>query len=535
MVTPNSWGVPEKRRRIAREEETNRPRRGDEIDAKPLSLQDIFPYYYITFVHYLYTHTCVKKFFNVSRLTMPVSLQPQSRKVQPQQDDPQFQIIRTETVFSRYPVHNLSKKGSIDIHITKKNAHGELTLEWKVSPSRDHGEPRQLAYRLDTLVINRRIDELSRPLPKVIRLGSLRDIAKELNLGNDTPAVKRALSQNASAFITAKLRYKDKNKIQRRVEIQGTRYTLAFYGMKLPDGRTADAVYLILNDAYWEVLNYAKTRPLDYDYLKALPPGSQRFYEIISYRIYTALLYGYAEAKLTYSDYCIFSAQQRYYDYNRFKKQMYKIHDPHLKSAYITHVRYEATTDSDGKLDWIMLYTPGQRAAAEFGVFKPKELEGADTYLHEGDTRKEENQAQQSDPDKNAAILVKYFYHLFHGTTAVDPSTKERDQALDLIAKHGLERAHYIVDYAHQVAPGSHYEPQFFGGILPFTSRAIADYDATQRRRQAQEAIKVCTLCNDQGWISYIEANGHSFVAHCPHDLQQIQARERAENLRRNP
>jgi len=40
-------------------------------------------------------------------------------------------------------------------------------------------------------------------------------------------------------------------------------------GERLPDGTTADAVCLLLNEPYWEGLNSAPTRPLDYADLKA--------------------------------------------------------------------------------------------------------------------------------------------------------------------------------------------------------------------------------------------------------------------------
>src|SRR5438552_14472510 len=82
-------------------------------------------------------------------------------------------IIRTETVLSRFPIHNLAKRGRVPIHITKKNVHGEIELSWKVSPNAAYGEPRHLAYKLDTIVINQHIYALGRPLPKVLRLGSI--------------------------------------------------------------------------------------------------------------------------------------------------------------------------------------------------------------------------------------------------------------------------------------------------------------------------------------------------------------------------
>ena len=90
----------------------------------------------------------------------------------------------------------------------------------------------------------------------------------------------------------------------------------------------ADAVYLVLNEIYLKVLNAAVTRPLDYDYMKSLPPAAQRFYEIVSYQIYAALLHENERAKLRYSEYCLLSTATRYLDFDHVKKQMYKIHLP---------------------------------------------------------------------------------------------------------------------------------------------------------------------------------------------------------------
>src|SRR5437773_1829495 len=77
-------------------------------------------------------------------------------------------IIRTETVLSRLPVHNLAKKGKVDIRIVRRSEGGDLHLKWEVSHSDRYGQPRQLAYKLDTLIVNRRLDEEERPLPTVI-------------------------------------------------------------------------------------------------------------------------------------------------------------------------------------------------------------------------------------------------------------------------------------------------------------------------------------------------------------------------------
>lgn len=283
-------------------------------------------------------------------------------------------IIRTETVLSRLPIHNLCKRGRINIEIKKRGERGAVDLLWEVSYNDRYGPPRQLAYKLDTLVVNRRIEEADRPLPKHIRLGSLREICKELDLseGEATNQVKRAIHQNAGAYITAKLSYKANDGTERRLEAGFTRYNVVFTGEQLPDGRRADAVYLILNDPYREVLNSAPVRPLDYNYLKALNPAAQRFYEVLSYRIFAALKFKHPHARISYSDYCNYSAQQRYFDFNHFKKQMYKVHRPHLQSGYLSAVRFEETSDDEGRADWIMFYTPGPKARAEYATFTRK-------------------------------------------------------------------------------------------------------------------------------------------------------------------
>jgi hypothetical protein len=182
-------------------------------------------------------------------------------------------IIRNETAVSRYPLHKLSKgTENFTIEITRMNELGEVSFKWDVSYNNKYGQPGPLAYKIDTLVINRRIEEAERPVPKNIRLGSLREIASELGLGGDTSLVKKALYQNASAFITAKIRYVTKEKRERTAEFGKTRYGVLFAGEELADGTTADAVYIELNDWYRDIINTAKTRPLDYDYLRELPP-----------------------------------------------------------------------------------------------------------------------------------------------------------------------------------------------------------------------------------------------------------------------
>jgi hypothetical protein len=302
-------------------------------------------------------------------------------------------IIRTETVLSKLPIHNLAKKGSIKINIVRKKANSQVELSWRVSPSRDYGEPRQLAYKIDTLIVNRRIDKEGRPLPLMIALGSIRQICRELgiNEGKASNDVKRAILQNSSTFISAKLTYKGNDGTIRKLDTNFARYSVIFTGEKLPDGSAADGVYIIPTEPYREVLNNAPVRPLNYEYLRELPPTQQRFYEIVSYRIYAALKHRQQEAKMAYSEYCTYSAQERYFDRARVQKQMYKVHRPHLASGYLESLRYEETTDNEGKPDWLIFYVPGRKARAEYHSFSnagclPEAVVEAGTGP-EGDTR----------------------------------------------------------------------------------------------------------------------------------------------------
>lgn len=159
-------------------------------------------------------------------------------------------VIRVETVLSRYPVHRLAKQGTVSIEVLEKSLDGEMLVRWEVSHNSRYGQPGPLAYKLDTLIVNRRIEEASRPIPKIINLGSLHDICRELGVseGQSKNHIRQALRQNAFAGITAKISYKLSDKSERTLEADFTRYSVVFTGEELPDGRKADAVYLVLNE-----------------------------------------------------------------------------------------------------------------------------------------------------------------------------------------------------------------------------------------------------------------------------------------------
>src|SRR5262249_43113707 len=164
-----------------------------------------------------------------------------------------LEIIRTENVISKFPVHNLAKTGRVSIRLNRKRADGEVEFHWEVSYNEKYGEAKQLAYQIDTLVIAKRIYdyfEANQPIPEIIPIGSLYQICQELGMtpqsGKNKNNIKRALGQNAGAFIDAKISFKDRSGEERKLSAQFTRYAVIHRDQKLPDGRKADQVYIVL-------------------------------------------------------------------------------------------------------------------------------------------------------------------------------------------------------------------------------------------------------------------------------------------------
>ena len=439
-------------------------------------------------------------------------------------------VIRAELVLSRLPIHTLTKTGQVTIHLVRHAAPGLRDLFWRVSPSLDYGAPRQLAYKLDTVVINRRLDQLDKPLPALVCLGTLTQLCQALGLqvsGRTTAQVKHALLANAATFITAKLTYKGRDGTLHRLEGGFTRYSVLWIGERLPTGQPADAIYLVLHDLYREALNAAPVRPFDYDYLKALPPVAQRWYELLSYAVFAALNHGRAQAAMRYAEFCPLAPQQHYLAFEQVKKQMYKVHKPHLHSGYLARVHFEPTVDAVGGPDWRMVYTPGPKARAEFLAFTRQQGAGARAGMVPVVAPAPE--ARPPAPTAPATALVQYFYQRFHGLHTAAPRAKAVCQAEALIAQHGEALARFVVDYAHQQAPKTKFCPTHFGGLLGYVLAALAAYP----QHQARVALQQETAATTQ-WRTRYDAFVQQTLAHytatlSPAERARLEAAVRAQ------
>ncbi len=403
-----------------------------------------------------------------------------------------LQIIRTETVISRLPIHNLVKGGTVNIQITQRNENGKVSLHWEVSPSNKYGHPGQLAYKLDTVIINRIIDEIGRPVPRMIKIGTLNQLCGEL--GSQKNELKRALQQNAATTISAKLAYKGKDGSEKKLEAIFARYSVVFTGETLPTGEKADAIYVIFNEPYLEVLNSAPVRPLSYDYLRQLSPTCQRFYEIVSYRIYAALKYNHPRAKLLYSEYCTYSAQQRHDNFERVRVQMYRVHKPHLESEYLESVEYQAMTDEEGKPDWLIFYVPGPKARAEYDTFNTKQGrtgqggEIPERLIPETHSLFKPNELTEAPGELTAESLVKHFHLLARRVNGYRPVSRELEQAENILATYGAQQSQFLVEFAVSQAVKTNFKVRQFGAVLQYLDEGSVFY---RKRALPIEAVPI--------------------------------------------
>jgi hypothetical protein len=147
--------------------------------------------------------------------------------------------------------------------------------------------------------------------------------------------------------------------------------------------------------------------------------------------------------------------------------------------------------------------------------------------------------AQPSRPP-DAEELVRLFYKTFHGVDKSYPPSKAVDQAVALIANHGLEQAKYVLEFSRQEAQQTNYQPQTFGGILQYTSRALADYERrkkdleqAQRRQAAHHEYRRL----EEAYEAYRESATARYVADHPeayHELLQAKTQEFLKQSERN-
>lgn len=284
--------------------------------------------------------------------------------------------LRAEANLVRFPFFDLSreshraKRDVLEVRETKRGDDGlRIETVWTVERSVKSVFPGELARRLHREVVERTISELPRPVKNPICLGSFRDICAKLHIKIGGTAAKRiqsAFLSIVSATIHSKSTFFLKASKRYLQESFHLYEGVAFAGKPLPDGRTADAVYVTLAAWYIDNINANYVAPLDFEYLRKLRGSvASRMYELLHHWFFVAFRTTHAVVERRYSTICAYFPLARQDTLWKAKKQLRDAHKQHHGNGYLDCLP-EWRAIQGTKDDWTIIYTPGQKARDEY-------------------------------------------------------------------------------------------------------------------------------------------------------------------------
>jgi len=279
--------------------------------------------------------------------------------------------LRSEFHFLKFPFFNLctrsSKRNDIEVLEEEDTEEGKIEIWWRVSRNVNFDFPSSFARKLHKEVVEKALNNIKKPVPRFIRLGSMRQICQTMNIavsGKSVKEIKKALQDIKSATIQAKgtFRKKEKNGTKKFFEGNFNLYDMVFFtGETLPDGTDADAVYIQLNDMYVQNFNNNFVVPLDYPYLQSLKGDiTSRMYEVFSVWFYPALENGKKYIQKQYSEICSYFPLTRQDCKWKAKGQLKSAHQQHIATGFLASE--PEWIDTYEKNDWLLRYYIGPRA-----------------------------------------------------------------------------------------------------------------------------------------------------------------------------
>jgi hypothetical protein len=255
-----------------------------------------------------------------------------------------------------------------------------------------------------------------------------------------------------------------------------------------------------LNDPYYALINGATWRPLDYQYLRTLTPSAQRWYELVSPKMFAAIKNGHPTAWIRYSDFCALAVARPQKTKQRMQSQMAAIHRAHLASGYVESVLWRADRAAGDVPDFSIHYVPGPRAIEEFDAFNgvpPQKSVYSDrrSRLRAPSTSVCASQSSERFPEERSASdkLARHFLKLRHGASGSSITRPQRARAREILSTldGDLDAAFSAVELASEAAsrdPKGY--PRHLGGVLEggFVERAKALAAERRRRADIEEA-----------------------------------------------
>lgn len=305
----------------------------------------------------------------------PQALQPEDQSpASPSPVNHPNRRLRAEANFLKFPFFELSRgtskapRDSLEVRDTIATQGTKTDVFWKVFRAAETPFPGELARRIHREVVERQISELPRPVLNPLCLGSLRDICRQLHIntgGRNLQKVQNALTSIRRTSIQAKRTFYSKAR-KSYINDEFCLYErVAFAGAQLPDGTTADAVYIFLGSWYLENLNANYVIPLDFDYFRCLKgPLASRMYELLHHWFFIARSVNPPTIERRYSTLCDYFPLTRQDTLWKAKKQLREAHVQHHQNGYLASLP-EWRPIRGTRRDWTIVYTAGKLALDE--------------------------------------------------------------------------------------------------------------------------------------------------------------------------
>lgn len=282
---------------------------------------------------------------------------------------PQTCIFRSERNFLHYPFFRLSDKKADKIELWEQvERNGEcVEILWKITRNVDRDLPSPLGRKIHKMVVERIINAMPRPIPSFIRLGSLREICRIIGISErHTSEIKKALEDIVLAGVQSKGTFYSKIK---KAYIEETFHFydgVIFAGQSLPDGTTADAVYVVLGRWLLENINAGYTVPLDWDYFRSLKGEiASRMYELLSLDFFVALEQGRKHVDKLYSQWCPYFPLTPQDKFWKVKKQLSQAFKQHVESRFFDESPLFSPIFGK-QSDWTICFFIGAKAISDY-------------------------------------------------------------------------------------------------------------------------------------------------------------------------
>jgi hypothetical protein len=360
--------------------------------------------------------------------------------------------LRTEFNFLKFPFFDLSKDSKrkrIKIEEWVDTKEGKFHIFWKVTRDIESQFPGDFEKRLHR-AIEQVVNATPKPITNPLRLGSLRYIARLMGInpdsGKNREDIQKAFKNIVKASIEAEGTFqlkegKNKHYIQDTFHLYER---VVFTGEQLPDGKTADCVYLMLGSWYMNNINNNYVVPLDWHFYNELTGAiTTRMYEYLSIYFYAAIERGSPYLDVRYSQICSYFPVKRQYPAWKARKQLKSAHDSLTASGYFANIEWLDTTEAD---DWLLRYLIGPRAREEYENNK-QEIRQFGTLSKPVPIpeRRRRSQINLFEDDKETQLTAELKQHNVSITKAVKKGVEEDP-----------ERVWRIIDHYHlEVAAGA--------------------------------------------------------------------------------